>query len=296
MASPGTIGCFEQLVDEARRQGLERRGAERASQTARPGGPEPTLTLGNYGLTASDPGVSQRRRLAVPTSFTLHATAALALALVPLLLSDALPEPSEGARAFFVEPMAAPPPPPPPPPAPRAASAARVAAKAAPAVPAGFVAPVEVPTEIRPEEGLDLGGAEGGIEGGVEGGVPGGVVGAIVAGIPEAPPPPAPKAVRVGGDIREPRKVVDVAPVYPRLALEAGVQGVVILEATIDPRGRVVNATVLRGLPMLDEAALEAVRQWVYTPTLLGGVPTPVIMTVTVNFRFRHGAHVRPAA
>lgn len=259
-------------------------------------GPMTILTLRSYGSEDGDPRVAARRRLALPTSVSLHTAGILALAIVPVLLSDSLPEPSEGVRAFFVEPMAAPPPPPPPPPAPRAAPAARVAAKAAPAAPAGFVAPVEMPTEIRPEEGLDLGGAEGGIEGGVEGGVPGGVVGAIVAGIPEAPPPPAPKAVRVGGDIREPRKVVDVAPVYPRLALEAGVQGVVIIEATIDPRGRVTNATVLRGLPMLDEAALEAVRQWVYTPTLLGGVPTPVIMTVTVNFRFRHVAHVRPAA
>ncbi len=88
----------------------------------------------------------------------------------------------------------------------------------------------------------------------------------------------------MGGDIREPRKVVDVAPEYPQIAARAHVEGVVIIEATIDPRGRVVNATVLRGLPVLDEAALEAVRKWVYTPTLLNGVPTPVIMTVTVRF------------
>ena len=87
--------------------------------------------------------------------------------------------------------------------------------------------------------------------------------------------------MRVGGDVREPRKVVDVAPVYPVLAMKAGVEGIVIIEATIDPRGRVVNATVLRGVPVLDEAALEAVRKWVYTPTLLNGVPTPIIMTVT---------------
>jgi len=81
-----------------------------------------------------------------------------------------------------------------------------------------------------------------------------------------------------------------VAPVYPELAMKAGVTGIVIIEATIDPRGRVVNATVLKGVPMLDEAALEAVRKWVYTPTLLGGVPTPVIMTVTVRFRLTGAA------
>jgi TonB family protein len=61
----------------------------------------------------------------------------------------------------------------------------------------------------------------------------------------------------------------------------------VIVEATIDPTGHVANATVLRGVPLLDEAALEAVRKWVYTPTLLNGVPTPLIMTVTVTFRLQ---------
>ncbi len=127
-----------------------------------------------------------------------------------------------------------------------------------------------MPTEIKPEEGLDLG-VEGGVVGGVEGGVPGGVVGGVVGGLPDAPPPPQAMPVRVGGDIREPRKVVDVAPVYSEIALRAHVEGVIILEATIDPRGRVANVTVLRGVPILDEAALEAVRQWVYTPTLLNG-------------------------
>jgi len=234
--------------------------------------------------------VRRRRGLAIPISMILHGTAAAALAIVPLLLAETLPETTGGTRAFFTEPIAAPPaPPPPPPPAARSATAARVASKAAVA-PVGFTAPIEVPTEIKPEEGLDLG-VEGGVAGGVEGGVPGGVVGGVVGGLPDAPPPPAPaKPRRVGGEIREPRKVVDVAPVYPALALKALIEGVVIIEATIDARGRVTEATVLRGAPMLDEAALEAVRKWVYTPTLLDGVPTPVIMTVTVSFRLKRGA------
>ena len=62
-------------------------------------------------------------------------------------------------------------------------------------------------------------------------------------------------------------------------------QRVVILEATISPQGKVTDIKVLRGIPLLDQAAVEAVRQWVYTPTLLNGVPVPVIMTVTVNFK-----------
>jgi periplasmic protein TonB len=63
------------------------------------------------------------------------------------------------------------------------------------------------------------------------------------------------------------------------------VQGVVILEATIGPRGDVTAVTVLRGIPLLDQPAIDAVRQWVYEPTLLNGVPVPVIMTVTVNYK-----------
>ena len=61
--------------------------------------------------------------------------------------------------------------------------------------------------------------------------------------------------------------------------------GVVILECTISPQGKVSDVKVLRGIPLLDQAAIDAVKQWVYTPTLLNGVPVPVIMTVTVNFK-----------
>lgn len=219
-----------------------------------------------------------------PVSFLLHLVAALLVVLVPLLASEQLPEPASAVKAFFVEPMAAPaPPPPPPPPAPRAASAPRVAPK--PIVQDNtFVAPVEVPQDIKPEEGLDLG-VEGGVAGGVEGGVPGGVVGGVVGGLPDAPPPPPQQAVRVGGQIKEPKKLKSVNPVYPDIAKQARVQGVVILEATISPQGKVNDVKVLRGIPLLDQAAVDAVKQWVYTPTLLNGVPVPVIMTVTVNFK-----------
>ena len=73
-------------------------------------------------------------------------------------------------------------------------------------------------------------------------------------------------------------------PAYPPTARAAGVQGVVILEITIGEDGAVSNARVLRSIPLLDQAALDAVRQWRYEPTLLNGAPTPVIMTATVNF------------
>jgi protein TonB len=207
----------------------------------------------------------------------------LVVLVVPILTSEALPEPSSAVKAFFVEPAAPPPPPPPPPPpAPKAATAPKVEPRPVPQEAPKFTAPVEVPDQVKPEEGIDLG-VEGGVPGGVEGGVPGGVVGGVVGGLPDAPPPT--QAVRVGGQIKEPKKLKDVKPVYPDIAKQARVQGVVILECTISPQGKVTNVTVLRGIPLLDAAAIEAVKQWVYTPTLLNGVPVPVIMTVTVNFR-----------
>ncbi len=90
--------------------------------------------------------------------------------------------------------------------------------------------------------------------------------------------------VRVGGDIAEPRKVFDVKPVYPADALAAKVSGIVIIEAVIDRSGGVREAKVLRSVPLLEQAAVDAVRQWRFTPTLLNGAPVEVVMTVTVNF------------
>ena len=122
--------------------------------------------------------------------------------------------------------------------------------------------------------------------GGVEGGVPGGVVGGIVGGLPrEAPPPP--KAVRVGGQLKAPQLVKKVDPVYPLLAKEARLSGLIILEATVDTTGRVREVTVLRGAPIFDDPAMDAVRQWVYRPLLLNGIPTPFVLTVTLKFTFK---------
>jgi len=98
------------------------------------------------------------------------------------------------------------------------------------------------------------------------------------AGAPDANP------VRVGGAISQPTKTHDVRPVYPMIAQRARVQGIVIIEAKIDTTGKVENLRVLRSIPLLDQAALDAVRQWEYEPTLRDGVPVPVIMTVTVKF------------
>jgi periplasmic protein TonB len=105
---------------------------------------------------------------------------------------------------------------------------------------------------------------------------------------PPAPPPPTPKEpVRVGGSIRPPQKIRDVRPVYPAVALETRIHGIVILEAVIGEDGRVRSLRVLRSIPLLDQAATDAVRQWVFTPTLLNGQPVPVAMTVTVAFNLQ---------
>lgn len=95
------------------------------------------------------------------------------------------------------------------------------------------------------------------------------------------------RAVRPGGDIKAPIRTVYVAPVYPEIARAAGVSAVVVVECTIDPTGHVADARVVTGHPLLDEAALSAVRRWRYTATRLNGVPVPVLMTVTVRFLAR---------
>ena len=96
------------------------------------------------------------------------------------------------------------------------------------------------------------------------------------------PPPQAP--VRVGGNIRTPARIQGADPVLPETARQAGIRGVVIVEIVIAPDGHVSSAKVLRSIPVLDAAAIEAVRKWRYEPTSLNGTPVSVIMTVTVNF------------
>ncbi len=107
-------------------------------------------------------------------------------------------------------------------------------------------------------------------------------------GVADDPPDPRadgePRPLRVGGDLPPPRKVLNVPPRYPADALAARISGLVIIRAVIDASGAVTDARVVSGVPLLDDAALEAVRQWRYEPARLNGEPVPVVMTVTVNF------------
>jgi TonB family protein len=103
---------------------------------------------------------------------------------------------------------------------------------------------------------------------------------------PPAPAPsPEPKPIRLHSGIKPPQRLVNVAPVYPTMALAVRKEGIVIIDATIDEQGNVTDTKILRSIPLLDEAALAAVRQWKFSPTLLNGLPVPIVMTVTVNFK-----------
>jgi periplasmic protein TonB len=185
------------------------------------------------------------------------------------------------------------PPPPPPPPARRAAQP-----KPQP-VPADSrsAAPIEAPAAIAPETFVpsteDVQGVEGGVEGGIAGGVLGGVVGGLLAApaAPPAPPPPPAATsrtpVRIGGYINAPELLHRVNPQYPEIAVRANITGVVILEATVDTAGKVESVRVLRSVNLLDNAAIEAVKQWRYSPLVLNGIPERFILTVTLSFSLK---------
>jgi protein TonB len=219
--------------------------------------------------------IGSRTWSTLPWSILMHAALVAAVIAAPLLAPGVQPVPP-AMMAF----RAAAPLPPPPPPARAAAPKALVELTRA--------VPVEAPSGIKPDSGLvapDEGPPEG-VERGVPDGLPGSGLN-LVPG-PPPPPPPTPTApVRPGGDLRPPTRTRNVHPVYPAIAQAARVQGIVIVEAIIGTDGKVRDTKVLRSIPLLDQAAVEAVRQWEYTPSRLNGVPVPVIMTVTVNFTLR---------
>jgi protein TonB len=212
-------------------------------------------------------------------SIAIQASIASAV-LVSTVLFVASPVPRESMMMAFV---AAPPPPPPPPPPPKAPEPAQSASKPVPTNAAA--APVEPPKEIAaevPAAFLDDETFEG---------VPGGVVGGVAGGLElPAPPPPAPAPpprsgpLRVGGQIKEPALVYRVEPVYPGVAISANIEGTVILEAIVDQEGRVESVKVLRSLSVLDKPAIDAVKQWRYSPVLLNGKPEKFILTVAISF------------
>ena len=240
-------------------------------------------------------------RTIVPTLVSVvgHGFVVTAVVMLPLLYAtNHLPE--VPAMMAFVATATPPPPPPPPPP-----SATRAAQPKAAPVPATGkqAAPLEAPPEIAPEPAMLVAeavhGVEGGVVGWIAGGVVGGIVGGLTAALPPPPPPPPPSPppapppqphptpVRIGGQLAVPALVYRVDPTYPHIAVLAKVTGVVVLEALVGEDGCVESVRVLRSLPILDQAAIDAVKQWRYSPLVLNGVPTPFVLSVTLSFRVK---------
>jgi periplasmic protein TonB len=213
-------------------------------------------------------------------SIVAHALMLAAVVVVPLLATDTLPDLAESVGVFR-PPDALPPPAPPPPAVTRTTSTTSTTRQ--------NVAPVEPPNAIVDEPPrqppIECSGCV--VDPTAERDLIG-VIGSTGPEVPQPPPPPTPPAKPVRLSAYEmPRKLHDVAPAYPTIARTANVEGIVIIEAVIAVDGSVRDARVLRSVPLLDRAALDAVKQWRYAPTRLGGVAVPVIVTVTVQFRLQ---------
>lgn len=225
-------------------------------------------------------------------SLAAHAVALALVILVPLAHVSLPPVEHDPLRVLLYNP-----PPPPPPPLPKGPGLTRRMATPpttaeAPRPTLAFTAPVETPPEPAPaatEPASESGGSptgsesgvpegmEGGQVGGVVGGVPGGVLGGVIGGTGDIPVP-------VTSVDRAPRLLRLVKPEYPQDAFVKKIQGVVYVEILIDATGRVARARVTRSVPLLDEAAVAAVRQWVFAPAVKAGRPVATLAMAPVTF------------
>jgi periplasmic protein TonB len=188
--------------------------------------------------------------------------------------------------------LVAPPPPPPPPPPP---AAVHIVKQVQTDIVNGQLrTPTKIPkkVEIIKEEAAPppSSGIVGGVPGGMPGGAMNGVIGGIISNAPMAVPKVAtPQRVRVSQGVTQGMVLHKVQPTYPPLARTARVQGSVVLAAVIGKDGAIQNLHVLSGHPLLQQAALEAVKQWKYRPYILNGEPVEVDTQVTVNFTLSGG-------
>jgi periplasmic protein TonB len=238
-----------------------------------------------------------KRFFTVMGSLVLHTLAVVIVILLPLIAYNKLPQ-SE-LLTFLIAP---PPPPPAPAPAPPPPTNVQAAPKQAVIDPSKFSAPSEIPKEI-PDAPMDdapvvsagniASGIPGGVGAGVSGGVSGNVIGGLISNVSsQAAPPPLPKLIkrepmRIGGNIKESMRIRFVKPEYPELAKRARVSFTVILVIVIDEEGNVSDIKIQQGHPLLNDAAVSAVKQWKYTPTVLNGEPVPITGTVNVVFSFK---------
>ena len=200
------------------------------------------------------------------------------LILIPLIYTEALP------RAMMATLLVAPPPPPPPPPPPQVVQEIKVVRPVARLLTQGrLMQPRAIPKNVvvfreaeLPPEPLPGTGVFGGVDSLLGG------LGEGASGAP--PPPPRVTRTRVGGQVQEAKIITKPNPVYPPLARQARIQGKVQLHAIIDKQGRVSELQVVSGHPLLVKAALDAVQNWRYQPTILNGEPVEVDTTIDVNF------------
>jgi protein TonB len=256
-------------------------------------------------LPATFPEKDKYQRPSVIGSVIFHGLLILMVLVIPLLLPQSISQ--RELLITLVSPIGPPPPPPPPPvelPAVAVTPPKTVEAQVRPVTLETLVAPTTIPREIAKIVDQPIAPPPG-VIGGVPGGIPGGTVGGVLGGLlaansiptappalapPPPPPPPPPKAVapvdpvRVGGNVKEPRPIKMVPPVYPQLASKARVNGIVVLEATLTAEGKVEEIKVVSGHPLLVDAAINCVKQWIYEPTYLNGVPVAVILTARVHF------------
>lgn len=224
------------------------------------------------------------KRATLPIAYIFEIIIIGITVIIPLIYTDALP------KAQLMTFLVAPPPPPPPPPPP---------AKAPPVVIHRvsmqdlMKAPTVIPktiAKIKDQPVVQSTGVVGGVTGGVPGGEMGGVLGGIIGGVTGGPPPPpppkptTPQRIRVGGQVEAAKLIFKPTPDYPPLAKMARIQGTVRLEAIIAKDGTIQDLKVLSGHPLLVKAALDAVKQWRYQPTLLNGEPVEVVTEIDVNF------------
>ena len=219
------------------------------------------------------------RRSFTVVSIVVHTGVVAAVCIAQLLAVGALPDPHApltfaGAVPIRVIDI--------PLPAARPSTSSAPASSSSAPTAAPLVPPNEIGAEGAPAHGTtDVGDAIG-VERGISS-IDGIGIAEPIERVP-APAAPPPSPIRLHAGMQPPRKLTHVDPIYPPIAQSAHVEGTVILETVIGADGHVTSVHVLRSIPLLDQAAMDAVKRWSFTPTLLNGTPVPVAQTVTVRF------------
>ncbi|HVB58133.1 MAG TPA: energy transducer TonB [Candidatus Acidoferrales bacterium] len=199
------------------------------------------------------------------------------LILIPLIYTEALPK---GMLSTFLVAPAPPPPPPPPQPIVKEIRAPKIIQISK------MVAPTVIPKTVaivKDEAPVVYTNSDSGVNGGT-GALLGGIIGSGPSGPPPPPKPVTPQRIRVGGNVEAASLINKVTPIYPPIAKTAHVSGTVVLHAIIAKDGTIQELQFVSGPPLLMKAAMDAVREWRYRPTMLNGDPVEVDTTIDVVF------------